>query len=112
MEKRVKRVFGESLKREIVSRLEVGEVRVSDIMNTYKVSSTSVYKWRDKYGNPDLKGVRVVVEKESAELRVRDLEKLVKERDSALGEIMMKLRYLEKENVELKKVVKAEQKKN
>jgi transposase-like protein len=112
MEKRVRRVFGESLKREIVSRLEVGEIRVSDITNTYKVGRTTVTKWRNKYGNPELKEVRVVVEKESAELLVRDLQKLVKERDAALGEMMMKLRYLERENLELKKVVKTDQKKN
>lgn len=105
------RVFSEELKRELVSRYERGELSVSDIRHTYEVSETSVYKWITRYGKAELKGLRVVVEKESAEYRVKELLKQVQERDTAIGDLHMKLRYLEKLTEEMQKELNSEVKK-
>ena len=111
VKRRQNRVFSDELKRELVSRYERGELSVSDIQHTYEVSDTSVYKWIMKYGKAEMKGLRVVVEKESAEYRVKELMKQVQERDTAIGDLHMKLRYFEKLTEELQKELNSEVKK-
>lgn len=93
-ERRFRR-FSEELKRDLVVRIERGELQVSEIARTYEVSRAVIYQWKKKYGK-EPRGVKVVVEKDSAEQQVKELKKALVERDLAIAELHMKLRYKEK----------------
>ena len=69
MEKNIKmkRSFSTEFKKEKVALIEKGKLRIRDVVNTYQVSQTSVYKWLIKYGVNYSKTERVVVEKISEE---------------------------------------------
>ena len=93
-ERRFRR-FSEELKRDLVVRLERGELQVSEVARTYEVSRGVIYKWKERYGN-ELRPVKLVVEKDSAEQQVKELKKALVERDLAIADLHMKLRYKEK----------------
>lgn len=93
-ERRFRR-FSEELKRDLVERLERGELQVSEIAQTYEVSRGAIYQWKGKYGK-EPRPVKLVVEKDSAEQQVKELKKVLVERDLAIADLHMKLRYKEK----------------
>lgn len=90
------RTFSEELKRKIVSDLVQGKVAVAAVCSEYSVSKTSVYRWISKYSPLAQRGVKVVLEVDSAGYRTKELEKRLKEAEAALGRKQMEVDFLEK----------------
>lgn len=93
---RVKRVFSEQLKRKVVKDIEQGKVSIAAICREYSVSNVSVYKWLNKYSSFLQQGVKVVVELNSEAYRSKELEKRIKDIESALGRKQLEVEFLEK----------------
>jgi len=93
---KVSRIFSEQLKRRLVSEIEKGDIRVSEVSKIYRVSHTSIYKWMNKYSKIYEKNCVVIVEEKSESKKTKILEQRVKELQRSLGEKQMRLEYLEK----------------
>lgn len=97
MEKgKVKRVFSQELKLNLVKKIEHGDVRVIDVSRTYNVSTTAVYKWLRKYSDLYKKETRVIVEHKSISKKNKELQEQIKRLEQALGQKQMRIDYLEK----------------
>lgn len=90
------RIFSREFKAEIVQEIEQGKLRIIEVCRLYEVSTTSVYKWLYQYGKKSKKGVRMVVEKESEEVKRKELESKVKELERLLGQKQVEIEYLKK----------------
>lgn len=86
------RHFSEVFKREKVKLYEEGKLSVIQIQKMYNVSGTAVYNWIKRYGTIP-KGERMVVEKESEELKVLFYMNKVAELERALGQLHLELTY-------------------
>ena len=63
---KVLRVFSEDLRKEVVRKIENGELTVSQAAREYSISSTqSIYTWLYRYSRTLKKGTRLVMEKDS-----------------------------------------------
>lgn len=91
-EKKTRRIFSESFKKEKVSLIEEGKISVSQLCKIYEVSHTAVYKWIRRYSKIS-KGERVVVEKISEEKKTIELYKRVRDLEQALGRKQLELDY-------------------
>ncbi|MGE0930273.1 hypothetical protein [Peijinzhouia sedimentorum] len=56
LEQRRRRVFSEGFKKAKVRELELGLLTPTALMKAYSVSSTSVYRWINKFGSMNSKG--------------------------------------------------------
>ena len=94
--KQVKRVFSLELKKELVRKVEKGELRVIDISRIYSVSKQAIYQWLDKYSDIYKRDKRVVVESKSVSLKNKELTAKIRDLEQALGQHQMRVSYLEK----------------
>lgn len=92
----LKRGFDLELKLELVSQIERGELRVSEVSRIYQVSTTAVYKWLYKYSELYKRQTRVIVEKKSIGKKNKELQERIAELERALGQKQMRIDYLEK----------------
>jgi len=85
--------FGESFKKEKVKMLENGEITPTELRRLYKISYSTVYRWKEKYGTlpPNEK---VVIEKESDMYKTGQLLKRIKEMEAMIGRLSMETNYL------------------
>lgn len=60
-EHKQQRVFSRELKKKLVEQIEFKKLNVRDVVNLYRVSETSVYKWINKYSAIKRTGTRMVV---------------------------------------------------
>lgn len=58
------RTISATFKKEKVKQIESKQIKVAQLYRLYNASTTTVYKWIDRYGSSE-KGERVVIEKES-----------------------------------------------
>lgn len=93
---RPKRVFSPELRQKIVNDIEQGKASITSVCREYSVSSTTVYRWLHKYSTYSQKGIKVVLELSSEGYRSKELEKRLKEAESALGRKQMEVDFLEK----------------
>ncbi len=82
---RVQRVFSEELRKELVARIESGHLSVTQAMRDYDVSGQSIYNWLNKYSRNLKRGTRIVMEKDSVEKSISDLQRQIRELEAALG---------------------------
>lgn len=83
---KVLRVFSEDLRKEVVRKIENGELTVSQAAREYSISSTqSIYTWLYRYSRTLKKGTRLVMEKDSLDQSNESLKKKIKELEAALG---------------------------
>lgn len=92
----VRRTFSQEVKLDLVKKIEQGDLRVLDVVETYGVSKTAVYKWLRKYSDLYKKETRVVVEHKSISKKNRELQDHIKKLEQALGQKQMRIDYLEK----------------
>jgi transposase len=90
---KVRRTFSTEFKKEKVSLIEQGKLKISEICKVYEVSETAVRKWLLKYGKKDHKTERVVVEKNSEEAKTLLLMKKVAELERVIGQQQLQLIY-------------------
>lgn len=91
---KLRRVFSIEFKKEKVSLIEEGKVRISEICKTYEVSETAVRKWLYKYGTLE-KSERMVVEKISEQTKNLELLKKIASLERLIGQQQMQLIYKE-----------------
>ena len=88
------RVFSEPLKKRIVREIEIGKISISALSRQYEVSSTSLYKWLNKYSRNLQSGKKIVLQMDSEEYKTRELEKRIKELEAALGRKQLEVDFL------------------
>lgn len=81
----IQRSFSEELRKELVSHIETGRFTVSQVTREYGVSSRAVYNWLYKYSRSLKKGTRIVMEKDSVDKTISELQKQIRELEAALG---------------------------
>jgi transposase len=88
------RVFSEPLKKRIVREIEIGKISISALSRQYEVSSTSLYRWLNKYSRNLQSGKKIVLQMDSEEYKTRELEKRIKELEAALGRKQLEVEFL------------------
>ena len=94
---RRKRRFSEPLRKELVIKIESGELSISDISKLYEVKSSSIKRWIMRFGKSKLP-LPVVIQSYSELNRVRELEKALKNTKLIVGELQIKIIHLEEIN--------------
>lgn len=86
------RIYSESLKKEIVSKIEQGKYGVYAACRMYDIKSPqTVYNWLNKYSRTLKTQTRLVMEKDSLDNRLKALEARTKELEAALGRKQLEL---------------------
>lgn len=86
------RLFSIELKQSVVQKVENGEWTVLEACRIYEIKSKqTVYNWIYKYSHTLKKTTRVVVEKESADKKLRELEARNRSLEAALGRKQLEL---------------------
>jgi transposase len=110
---RQNRYFSSDIKKKIVRDLERNLTGIPDIMKTYQVSRTSIYRWIYKYSSMAQKQHKQVVEPKSDTQRIKMLEDRIKELERIVGQKQLLLEFKDKMieiaeatyNVDIKKKV-------
>lgn len=91
------RHFSTSFRIKKVQEIEQGKARVSDICKQYDVTSTSVYRWIDKFGSmKKSKSERVIVETESDSVQLLALKQKVAELERIIGQKQVQIDFKDK----------------
>jgi transposase-like protein len=90
------RVFNNELKKKLVEEIELKRLKVRDVVNLYKVTSTSVYKWLKEYSSINRNGTRMVVESESSETKIFKLYNRISELERNVGQKQLEIEFLHK----------------
>jgi transposase-like protein len=93
---RHRRIFSESLKKQIVKEYEQGKYGIKELERIYQVSNPSIYNWIYKYSQYQKKSIFVVEMKASQTEKIKNLEARVKELEQAVGVKQMNIDFLEK----------------
>jgi transposase len=88
-----RRYFSEEARREIVSDLDAGKTTVAQVCQQYEVSTTTVYKWLNKYSPLYQKKLVQVIEHESESERRKALEKKVADLERIIGRKTVEVEY-------------------
>jgi transposase-like protein len=95
MKTKIRRVFSESYKREQVALIEKGEITVSQLGRMLGMKSPNpIYLWVKKYGKKPITET-VVVESQSDFLRLKQLEKQLKEAEQLIGRQQIQIQFYE-----------------
>lgn len=95
LEERKRRRFSDSFKREKVEEIDRGKVTVAELSREYEVSTTSIYKWIDKFSNREKKE-RLIMETESDTRKLKAYKERIAELERLLGQKQIELEYKEK----------------
>lgn len=94
-ERKERRVFSESFKREKVKLIESGQVTIYQLSKLLELGEASLYRWVEKYGTSDMRQPRIVIETESDYLKLVKLEKQLNSLQQVIGKLHIKLDYYE-----------------
>ncbi|QNR25760.1 helix-turn-helix domain-containing protein [Croceimicrobium hydrocarbonivorans] len=74
------------MRKEVVKQIESGELRVYQACRIFEIKSPqTVYNWLNKYSRTLKTQTRIVVENNSVDKRLKELEARTKELEAALG---------------------------
>lgn len=93
---RERRVFSVELKKKLVEQIETKKLQVRDVVNLYKVSAASVYRWLQDYSITKPNGVTMVVESESHDSKITKLYHHIAELEQNVGKKQLQIEFLEK----------------
>ncbi len=89
---RQQRRYSESLKKTVVEKFEAGEWTVIEVCRIYDIKSKqTVYNWIYKYSRTLKKPTRFVMEKDSVDKKLKDLESRNNALEAALGRKQLEL---------------------
>jgi len=91
---RDRRIFSESLKRQIVKELVSGRTTIKGIMAEHQVSATSIYKWLYLYSPNHQSKCTLVVQMESEETKKQALQHRVSELERIVGQKQLEIDFL------------------
>ena len=87
------RFFSAQIKQSVVKDIEDGKCSVSQAGRELSVCPQTIYKWIYRYSRYLQKSKIMVVEDQSEAYRTKELEKRIKELESALGRKGLELEY-------------------
>lgn len=90
------RTFSEEFKKAKIKELDEKLISIQELVTSYKISRTSIYKWLIKYSIHYQKGTKMVIELESESHKTKQLLQEKAELQRALGEKQMQLDLLNK----------------
>lgn len=82
---RIQRIFSEELRKEVVARVVSGHLSIAQASRDYDVSGQSIYNWLNKYSRNLKRGTRIVMEKDSVDKKISDMQQHIRELEAALG---------------------------
>lgn len=92
-----RRKFTEEFKRHIVQEFESGKFTVRELEILYGLAKTNIYRWIYKYSTTHEHGYQVVELKHSSYMKIKDLQKQIKELKEMLADKQIKIELLEKQ---------------
>lgn len=90
------RVFSVELKKKLVEQIELKKLKVRDVVNLYKVTESSVYRWLQEYSTIKTTGAKMVLESESHETKTDKLFQRISELEQNVGKKQLQIEFLEK----------------
>lgn len=93
---RERRIFSESLKKEVVEDIEQERIGVSAAAREHGVNPASVYNWLNKYSRNLKRGQILVVEKESEQQKSNELKAKIADLERIIGQKQMEIDFLNK----------------
>ena len=93
---RQRRVFSPTLRKEIVGLIESGKLNVTAASREYQVSAPSIYNWMHRYSTYNKKGVVLVVDKQSQESKLQQMQNRIAELEQAVGHKQMQIDFYQK----------------
>jgi len=93
---RQQRIFSLELKKKLVEEIEYKRLKVRDVVNLYKVTATTVYKWLAEYSTTKRNCSKMVVESESSETKISVLYERISELERNVGKKQLEIEYLNK----------------
>ena len=93
---RQQRYFSTELKKKLVEEIEYKKLKVRDVVNLYKVTDTSVYKWLKQYSTTNNNGTIMVVESESSQTKTDKLLERISELERNVGKKQLEIEFLNK----------------
>jgi transposase-like protein len=91
-----RRIFSETLKKQLVKDLVSKRVNVHQLMREHQVSATTVYRWLYKYSPFHEQKCTLVVQMESEATINGDLQKRIAELERAVGQKQLEIDFLNK----------------
>jgi transposase len=91
---RLRRIFSQDLKIQVVRDLEKGRVSIAGVVREYDICRASVYNWLNKYSRHLHSNHPIVMQKDSEAYKSKELEKKVRELEAALGRKQMEIDFL------------------
>lgn len=91
---RERRVFSDSLKRQIVNSLVAGRTTIKSIMAEHQVSAASIYRWLYRYSPNHQSKCILVVQMESEETKNQGLQHRVAELERIVGQKQLEIDFL------------------
>ncbi|MBU2651102.1 MAG: transposase [Bacteroidetes bacterium] len=95
-DQRRQRTFSESIRKEVVRKIENNLLTVREVSIDYQVSRTSVYNWVYKYSSLYKKGHRQIIEPMSSSKQIKVLKDKIKELEQIVGQKQIELDFLNK----------------
>jgi transposase-like protein len=96
LEQRRLRKISEGFRIQKVVELDQKRTNIYVICREYEVSSTTVYRWLNKYGKMKKKSERIIVESESDTKKLLELKKRVAELERIVGQKQILLDFKDK----------------
>jgi transposase len=93
---RQKRIFSVELKKKLVEQIELKKLKVRDVVNLYKTTNASVYRWLKIYSSLNRTGATMVVESESRETKVDKLMERIAELERNVGKKQLEIEFMDK----------------
>src|SRR5688572_10270778 len=95
-DERRRRSFSTSFKIKKVKEIEQGISTVSEVSKEYQVTTTTVYRWINKFGSMKNKTERVIVETESDTKKLLEYKQKVAELEKIIGQKQILLDFKDK----------------
>lgn len=89
------RFYSDDFKKNIVSEFEKGQYSVLELVALHSIAESTIYRWIYKFSTFNERGSRIIEMKQSSSKKVKDLEKRIKELESAVGRKQIKIDFLE-----------------
>jgi len=96
LEDRKRRRFSDNFKLQKVRELELGKVKISELCKQYEVSSTSIYRWINKFGMKKDKKEKLIIETESDTKELLLLKKQIAELERIVGQKQILIDFKDK----------------
>lgn len=91
-----RRTFSVELKKKLVEQIELKKLKVRDVVNLYRTTDVTVYRWIKQYSTLKRNGTTMVVESQSHETKVDKLMNHISELERNVGKKQLEIEFLEK----------------